>query len=538
MQVISLDSDDEDDDFKTVQTVVTPKRGGKESIQVTTIQKSDSNLLNTSFDLDADIYDLILGKKESELRQMYGKPKQKDYDSTDTVEFDDKKDEHAPMIDSDDSTKTVEYDSPEKHKTIPKKNNGSQAKENATTTINSSIPIELIDDSDSSQTSKPKSKKKIDGSGTKRTKSKQVETDSDSSQRSDTKRTKKRPLEDSQSSDTKRRYVMDDSDSGYDSNSTKKADREFLRRAKGVYALDELHVHIDSNLTNTVGGKVIREQLELHFDQSKITVCELPIAHSIRWFRHLPSDYIRWLEQSNSSTTSGTQVVMELANYCLIRIPGDTMIELVQQNSIVPYVQTVKTRLLQTPSTTIPLYENDKPLTLILLVEGLHAYIKSLEQARYKRIMADVNKNGKSKKNDIVIPNIERALLELQLIHGVRIFETTNAASTVQFIAQMTKNLAEAPYKKTTSVLDFKSSSSDGRKKLGLSEIWKKQLVEIPSVSEKIANVVATKYPSVKALLSAYDKCEDGENMLKDIQLDQKRKIGPAASKSIYDIFN
>jgi hypothetical protein len=543
MEVISLDSDEEDvvevrSSFVATKTIVTPKRNGGGELNITTIQSRESNTLNTSIDLDSDIYDLILGKKESDLRRIYGKEKEDELDVTKR-----KNDEKIRptsvetdhVSEDDDNDFRVVLNAPKKK---PKK------------TI-------IRDDSDEeSDASSKKGKVVAITKKPTKTKSQKILASSDvsDSEHSDTSITSKK---------RKHSTIQDsDDDSGYDSCSSaastqsakerSKIEKEFLRRAKGSYALDEIYVHVDSNLTNSVGGKVIREQLELHLDQSKITICDLPIAHSIRWLRHLPLDYVRWLEQQSgqsSQNSRSSDVIMELTNYCLIRIPGDTMIELIQANSLVSYVQAVKSLLLETPSTTLELYDdNTKPLCLILLVEGLHSYIKSIEQARYKRVMADVNKTGKSKKakNDDVpaLANIERALLEIQLIHGVRIFETANAASTVQFIAQMTKNLAEAPYKKRTSVLDFKtsasapSSSENGRKKPKLSEVWRRQLTEIPSVSEKIANVVANKYPTVKSLINAYDKCTgNGENMLKDLQVDQKRKVGPAASKSIYDLF-
>jgi hypothetical protein len=526
MEVISIDSDDEDQrtTFATTKTIITPKkRKDGDYATLTTIQRTDSNTLNTSIDLDADIYDLILGKSETELRRKYGNKSNIQSSSPRNVE--DKLTEKSSKTTS--NFRETSSSDDDLTENIIKQSIKAKKRERETQTLVTTKNDELM---------KERTKKWAD----------LVSESSDSDHSKHSKKRKYSAMQDS------------DSESGYDSCSStastqsakerSKIEKDFLRRAKGSYAMDEIFLTIDSHLIDTVGGKVIQEQLLLHFDQSRISIKDLPIAHSIQWYRHLPIDYVRWLQQRSgqklSQETSELRIL--LSNYCLVRVPGDTLIELIQANQLIPYVEAVKAYLCKLPSSTLELYnENAKPLTLILLVEGLQTFLRSVEQARYKRIMADVNKKTKLKKsNDEIptLPNVERALLELQLIQGVRIFETSNTTSTVQFIAQMTKNLAEAPYKKVTNILDFKSSSSsymeNGRKKLKLSEVWKKQLEEIPSVSEKIATVVAMKYPTVRSLLKAYDRYTgNGEIMLKDLQLDQKRKIGPVASKSIYDMF-
>ncbi|KAL0480785.1 EME1 [Acrasis kona] len=488
MEVINLDSDEDDivevSSFVTKKTVVTPNRNSSESTIIPTIQRRDSTLLNTSIDLDSDIYDLILGTKESDLRKKHCK---------DVVED------------------SMEVSAPESPK--PKKRKPEVTKEVVTATKK-----RKQNTSSSQQDSQP--------------------TLSQQSTQSD--------------------------DEGYDSCSStsstqsakeyKKVTKDFVRRAKGSYALDELNIQIDSNMIKSVGGKSIKEQLELHFDKSRILVQDLDVAHSIKWTRYLPLDYVNWLQECANKKLKSHRpqdgvVKVEINNYCLVRIPGDTMVELIQANTLVEYVQCLKQHLCEQSDLTnnLEMYQDlSKPLTIILLMEGLHSFIKGIEQAKYKRIM-EGKKKTKDSVPDIALPNIEKALLEMQLIHGVRVFETVNAAATAQFIAQMTKNLAEAPYKKRTSVLDFKSSSATpfslstaggGRKKQSLQEVWRKQLTEVPSVSEKIANAVADKYPSVRTLLRAYEEYEgDSENMLKDLQVDQKRKVGPVASKCISEIF-
>ena len=57
------------------------------------------------------------------------------------------------------------------------------------------------------------------------------------------------------------------------------------------------------------------------------------------------------------------------------------------------------------------------------------------------------------------------------------------------------------------------------------------------SVSLKIAEKLVADYGSWSGLLSAYERFEIEKRslMLKDIRVDERRKVGPAASKHVYE---
>ena len=63
-------------------------------------------------------------------------------------------------------------------------------------------------------------------------------------------------------------------------------------------------------------------------------------------------------------------------------------------------------------------------------------------------------------------------------------------------------------------------------------------LCQIPGVSSLVATPVAYEYKTIKNLLKSYDKLETSisrEKMLKDMQCNEKRKVGPAMSKKIFE---
>lgn len=63
-------------------------------------------------------------------------------------------------------------------------------------------------------------------------------------------------------------------------------------------------------------------------------------------------------------------------------------------------------------------------------------------------------------------------------------------------------------------------------------------LCQIPGVSSLVATPIAKEYKTIKNLLNSYDKLETSglrEKMLKDMKCNEKRKVGPAVSKKIFE---
>lgn len=366
---------------------------------------------------------------------------------------------------------------------------------------------------------------------------------------------------------------------------------------------------MEKNLVQSVGGKDIKDMILEEFDSDQLIIEQLDIINEIIWTRYLPRNYCEYLKYcaqnhnavdmetfyTNHYEKSDEMVHIPIPHLLLIRIPGDNIVELIQAGTLKDYISKVCKYFKgyydsNMKNVYVPLFEDSstKPI-FILLIEGLQSFIKARQQARYREIMN--SRKSKKRTNDQTITDssnfiseqsIEKILIEIQLNSQCNIFQTKNAKESADFIVGITKNLAEAPYKKQTTIIDFRAGGSAGsiryisekvnedeegelqiakKKDLSNSEIWCNQLMEIPSVTAKIANTIAKVYPSPRSLLDAYkridrscnnehERIELKKNLLKDIQcewgigegarMDQRsmRKLGPAISAKIYAVFN
>uniref|UniRef100_H2ZQR2 ERCC4 domain-containing protein n=1 Tax=Ciona savignyi TaxID=51511 RepID=H2ZQR2_CIOSA len=77
----------------------------------------------------------------------------------------------------------------------------------------------------------------------------------------------------------------------------------------------------------------------------------------------------------------------------------------------------------------------------------------------------------------------------------------------------------------------------------GSTKVWKQMLLQMHNLSPDMADAIIKMYPTIHALMSAYQgcSCKDGENLLADIVIRRgfgtllnNRKIGPELSKRIY----
>lgn len=59
-------------------------------------------------------------------------------------------------------------------------------------------------------------------------------------------------------------------------------------------------------------------------------------------------------------------------------------------------------------------------------------------------------------------------------------------------------------------------------------------LCQVPRISVNIAKAIREHYKSIRDLILAYEGCQDCENMLMNIKISEKRKLGKVASKSIW----
>ena len=113
----------------------------------------------------------------------------------------------------------------------------------------------------------------------------------------------------------------------------------------------------------------------------------------------------------------------------------------------------------------------------------------------------------------------------------------TDVGEECETLSLMHKKLSK---KKNNSYNAAKIQQSKTKKKshMTFKNIFVQQLCMIhQSVSLKIAEKLADTYGSWAGLLSAYEYIDENKrlNMLKDIRVDERRKVGPSASKHVYE---
>ena len=147
---------------------------------------------------------------------------------------------------------------------------------------------------------------------------------------------------------------------------------------------------------------------------------------------------------------------------------------------------------------------------------------------------------------------LEAAIVDtlLDTPHTLRLVGTP--AEGGQFLAQMSKAIAEAPFKRQVSQQQFAwFADADSvrpvkldRQLRGLRRLWTEQLRQLTGGSLEAAQAVSAAYPSPQALLRAYNACgssTERERLVADLAVRRSagplvtsRRIGPETSRKLY----
>jgi|UniRef100_A0A6C0DZS2 ERCC4-type nuclease len=142
------------------------------------------------------------------------------------------------------------------------------------------------------------------------------------------------------------------------------------------------------------------------------------------------------------------------------------------------------------------------------------------------------NNMGKiSISNDIM----ESAMINLIFKHNYKMLRTGSNDDTFNNVLLLYKKIQGNEFS-DENIKDTCKMITKGNKLKQY--IFINQLCLIPGVSESIAKVINDKYMTMSNLISEWNKIEnikDKEKMLVDLQITDKRKIGKALSKKIYD---
>lgn len=151
-------------------------------------------------------------------------------------------------------------------------------------------------------------------------------------------------------------------------------------------------------------------------------------------------------------------------------------------------------------------------------------------------------------KNYITNEKFKDILFKIQLQHGIDFDFTETATETISILSNILTFLTK---KKTNHFQNFFDSTKIGgnskSKIMGINQklelTWINILQIIPGLSEIKAVAIVKKYPSIKSLISEYEKIGDickKMDLLKDLKIrkidgSEKQKIGKVLSKRVYN---
>ncbi|MGH0142202.1 UNVERIFIED_CONTAM: hypothetical protein FKN15_077838 [Acipenser sinensis] len=193
--------------------------------------------------------------------------------------------------------------------------------------------------------------------------------------------------------------------------------------------------------------------------------------------------------------------------------------------------------------------------TPALAVVNMEKYFRSQKSQNQKKHRQAVLGKGegtnkrKRRKDGELLPDVSRvdleeALVDLQLHTEVqvRFLETWKEFS--DYIAMVTKAVAEAPFKHERDQAGFsfylESEWSGGckvdRSGKGLIQVWKRQIQQFNRVSPEIASAILAAYPSPQLLVQAYRKCScdrERHTLLADILVRRAHRYHPRADSGV-----
>jgi crossover junction endonuclease MUS81 len=194
------------------------------------------------------------------------------------------------------------------------------------------------------------------------------------------------------------------------------------------------------------------------------------------------------------------------------------------------------------------IYKNDDESSIYYIIErkSISDLVGSIKDGRFRDqkerlsetkndiiyiIEGNIGKNGKV--GGICKSTIKSSIINLQVKHKFHVFKTDSEADTLEYLLLLYKKINE-----NGGVSDFqKIKPVTMKKKSNASSVYVNQLMMISGVSKVIADKIAEVYKSLYQLINTYNNCSviEGENLLSNIQITNKRKLGKALSKKIHN---
>ncbi|XP_054256932.1 crossover junction endonuclease EME1-like [Macrosteles quadrilineatus] len=309
----------------------------------------------------------------------------------------------------------------------------------------------------------------------------------------------------------------------------KLAAKELQNYTKPGNCLKYMTVVVDSSLVSCpFGGKLIDS---VQSSESKCQISAHIIPQTIFWKRELPG------------------LRLEEENYIVVIWDWQTVIPAIKSHTLCSQIQDIQAQHFGK--------------SVYLVFYGLNSYFSYIKSKR-RHNTGDNPKRRRKESNENEFPyvtrkEIEEELIELQIMMNCnhRIIESPD--DLCQLILQITKAIAETPFKlekqrrelenlEWFAVGDSRDCVTVDKAGNGLLRLWQQQLCQFNLAGHDVAQAIVSVYPSPRALVLAYDKCntqKEGEELLRDIHvrrcqgpLTSSRRIGPELSRKIYTFFS
>lgn len=154
----------------------------------------------------------------------------------------------------------------------------------------------------------------------------------------------------------------------------------------------------------------------------------------------------------------------------------------------------------------------------------------------------------RSKVSGIPISTLLGSIINTQLRDDIKVYKTSGLCETAMYILKILDKLnkdGDGYFKEGPQKVQYAASLKKSKKANMTPEVWFTcQLTQIPQVTEKVADVIISRYPTLMSLLVEYQTTPDHlkQKLLSDIQYPlstgKMRRIGDKISERIYNFIH
>lgn len=181
-----------------------------------------------------------------------------------------------------------------------------------------------------------------------------------------------------------------------------------------------------------------------------------------------------------------------------------------------------------------------------------------LKQSGIENLMYIVENIDRNSRFSIPLPSLLQASVNCLVQDGFTVKYTRNHKDSMSYLSCVTKILIKIYKDKklvgckkerllqtnnldsTIRLMEFKefNKASSKQRKFKVSEMFIRQLLQLKGMSVDRATAIVERYPSPRILIAALENSANGEQLLANIQVsDKRRQLGSSISKTVYQLY-